>query len=34
YYLMVAAVYFVITSLSGMLFREIERRFGRWMPAS
>ncbi|MDR3389041.1 ABC transporter permease subunit [Paraburkholderia sediminicola] len=34
YYLMVAAVYFVITSLSGLLFREIERRFGRWMPNS
>ncbi|WDD92140.1 ABC transporter permease subunit [Burkholderia sp. FERM BP-3421] len=34
YYLVVAAVYFVITSLSGVLFREIERRFGRWMPAS
>ncbi|MDS0858903.1 ABC transporter permease subunit [Burkholderia pseudomultivorans] len=34
YYLMVAIVYFAITSLSGMLFREIERRFGRWMPAS
>ncbi|WP_063551426.1 ABC transporter permease [Burkholderia territorii] len=34
YYLMVAAVYFAITSLSGVLFREIERRFGRWMPTS
>jgi polar amino acid transport system permease protein len=34
YYLLVAAVYFVITSLSNILFREIERRFGRWMPNS
>ncbi len=34
YYLLVAAVYFVITSLSNLLFREIERRFGRWMPNS
>ncbi|MFM0341811.1 ABC transporter permease [Paraburkholderia fungorum] len=34
YYLLVAAVYFIITSLSNILFREIERRFGRWMPSS
>ncbi|WP_213308082.1 ABC transporter permease [Paraburkholderia sacchari] len=32
YYLMVAAVYFAITTVSGAFFREIERRFGRWMP--
>lgn len=32
YYLMVALVYFIITTLSGLLFRQIERRFGRWMP--
>jgi polar amino acid transport system permease protein len=34
YYLVVAAIYFVITKLSNQLFRRIERRFGRWMPSS
>ncbi len=34
YYLIVAAIYFAITKLSNLLFRRIERRFGRWMPNS